>query len=135
MDTNVLLSGLMFRGNESRLLQLALDGSIRLLLAEVVLGEAMSVLTARFPKHVEVLDRFLNVVDFERVPYPQEDALRAAAGLLRDPNDAPILASALLASPDAALTGDKDLLTDAVRQIAPFQRCADYLHERRTSRR
>ena len=37
VDTNVLLSGLIFDGNESRLLRLAIEGEIRLVIAEVVL--------------------------------------------------------------------------------------------------
>ena len=40
-----------------------------------------------------------------------------------------IFAGILLAMPDFALSGDKDLLTDEVRAIAPVCMCAEYLEK------
>lgn len=129
VDTNVLLSGLIFSGQESRLLQLGLDRKIRLVIADAVLDEARAVLAQKFPAHVGVLDAYLAAVDHERVPYPVQAAIDHVAGLLRDPADAVILASIVNASPDVAVTGDKDLLTADVRKVAPVRRCADYLRK------
>ena len=130
VDTNILLSGLMFVGNESQLLELAAQGKIRLLISAAVLDEARAVLEARFPAYVDVLAKFLALLDYDEVPYPSDDAANEASAVVRDPADAVILASILLAKPDSAITGDKDLLTDRVRGVAPMCRCAEYLRKR-----
>lgn len=119
---------MIFRGNESHLLQLALDGSIQLVIADAVLDEARAVLQSKFSAHVSVIETFIKLLDYERVPLPTKKDIETAAKLLRDPADAVILASIINARPDVALTGDKDLLTDEVRDIAPVSKCADYLH-------
>ncbi len=130
LDTNVLLSGLIFRGNEARVLELAIQGRIRPVLSQVVLQEAQNVLQAKFPGHVRVLDAFLDLVEYELVPDPSSESLGFASALIRDPDDAPILAAIFEAKPDHALTGDKDLLTDAVRAVAPVKTCGEYLRPR-----
>lgn len=127
-DTNVLLSGLVFSGNESKLLELAVAGEIRLVISDVVLAEARAVLREKFPKHEGVLDEFLRLVEYESVPAPDVVAVDKAKSVLRDPNDAPILASILLSAPDVALTGDKDLLTGEVRAFFPILTCSEYLN-------
>ena len=66
-------------------------------------------------------------MEYEATPQPARADVEASATLVRDPDDAPILASILLAKPDFALTGDKDLLTDEVRAVAPVCRCVEYL--------
>ncbi|VVB99202.1 Uncharacterised protein [uncultured archaeon] len=43
-DTNVILSGLFFRGNERKLIEQALLGKIELLLPEHVLSEATAII-------------------------------------------------------------------------------------------
>ena len=130
VDTNVLLSGLVFRGNEARLLRLASAGEIRLVLAEAVLAEAREVLQSKFPKHSEALDRFLESVEYEFVPMPDHESLSNLVEICRDPDDVFILASIRDADPDWALTGDKDLLTANIRLILPICRCSDYLAAR-----
>lgn len=130
VDTNVLLSGLIFRGNEARVLELAIRGRIRLVLSRVVLQEAQDVLLAKFPGHVHVLDAFLDLVEYELAADPSLESLSRASNLVRDPDDAPILAAIFEAKPDHALTGDKDLLTDAVRAVAPVKTCGEYLRPR-----
>lgn len=131
VDTNVLLSGLMFRGNEARVLELAVRGRVRLVVSQLVLREARDVLQAKFSNHVRVLDAYLDLVEYELVEDPTPEFMSRASSLLRDPGDAPILAAILDSKPDRALTGDKDLLTDAVRAVAPMQTCAEYLGARR----
>lgn len=48
VDTNVLVSGLLYRGNESRVLELALDGKIKLVLSRQVIEEARRTLVEKF---------------------------------------------------------------------------------------
>ena len=130
VDTNVVLSGVIYRGNEAEVLNYALLGHIRLVLAQAVIDEVRRVLKRRFPQDEPEFEEFLNRADYELIRYPDIADIHGASAMVRDPDDAPILASILLAKPDFALTGDKDLLTDEVRAIAPTCRCADYLRER-----
>ena len=127
VDTNVVLSGLLFRGNEAKVLNLALKGRVRLVLAEAVVIEAREVLANKFPEKQDEFEDFLNEVDCELVPYPDEAELENVSGVVRDPDDVPVLASILRSKPHVALTGDKDLLTEQVRAIAPVCTCAEYL--------
>lgn len=127
IDTNVLLSGLIFKGNESRVLDMCARGDVRLMLAQTVIDESRKVLAAKFPAHVRVLDDFLAVVQHDLVDYPKAETVELAVKLVRDPSDAPILASIIEANPDVALSGDRDLLTDELATRYRICNCADYL--------
>ncbi|MBI2843089.1 MAG: putative toxin-antitoxin system toxin component, PIN family [Armatimonadetes bacterium] len=129
LDTNVLLSGLIFSGNEATLLQLALEGSIHLVLADVVLEEARAVLLDKFPSHSDILDRYLELIEYERVPLPDDATVAQAYLVCRDADDCVVAASAAISQPDVVLTGDKDLLTEEVRNWLPVSRCAEYLRK------
>lgn len=130
VDTNVLISGLVFAGNEFDLLEMARVGTIRLVLAEAVIEEARRVISRRFPEMRDILERFLESADYDWVDRPDQEAIQSASVVLRDPDDAEIVASAMLAEPTVMITGDKDLLTGDVRRVVPACRCADYLREK-----
>jgi uncharacterized protein len=127
VDTNVVLSGVIHGGKPGVILRLALEREIRLVLAEAVIVETRNVLCEKFPDEEAQFEDFIRKVDYEPVPYPDEVEIGRVATLVRDKNDAPVLASILASKPDVALTGDKDLLTDEVRAIVPTCRCAEYL--------
>jgi uncharacterized protein len=129
IDTNVLLSGLIWNGNESHLLEMATSGDIRLLIPKFVINEARRVLAAKFPVHAHLLDEALNLLDYEVLASPSSHELESAQAVLRDPNDAEVLASIIESRPDYAVTGDKDLLTADVRAIFPTCTCVDFLRQ------
>ena len=114
VDTNVLVSGLLWHGNPCRILDAILDNRVELCLSEELLAELGDVL--RRPRLAEQLaKRGLDAAwscDFIR-----ERCLifTAAAPIevpeLRDRNDLPVLAAARAAAADIIITGDKDLLT------------------------
>jgi putative PIN family toxin of toxin-antitoxin system len=126
-DTNVLLSGMLFKGNERYLLELAAEGVITLVIGEIVLLEARRVLSQRFPAHASALDKLLSIIPHETIPLPTSADLLPHKGVLRDPSDLPILVSAIKAQVHAFITGDADLLTQQIRAIIPAMRCAEYL--------
>ena len=131
VDTNVLISGLIFRhGKEAALLELADKRVVGLVLSARVIAEAQDVFDRKFTDRVHVLAEFLQRGRYELAPEPGEADLQVAVRLVRDEDDVPILASILASKPDVALTGDKDLLTDEVKAIAPTCRCAEYLAQR-----
>ena len=128
VDTNVFVSGLVFNGNEYLLLKLATFGRVRLVIADTVLQETRRVLAEKLPRSGHDLDEFLDVVEYESVPVPDDDVVGRAGEMLRDPNDALILAGIMVSKPDFAMTGDKDLLTAEIRAAYPVMTCAEYLN-------
>jgi len=115
VDTNTILSGLFFPGNERRLLLSSLQRSVTLLLAEDIVDEVYEVMIERFrgrtnlPGALELLASVLaagEVVRRENYA-PHLDRWRVR---LRDPSDAPLLACAAAAMGDGVVSGDRDVL-------------------------
>jgi putative PIN family toxin of toxin-antitoxin system len=129
VDTNVLLSGLIWNGNEARLLEMSASGGIHILMSGFVLDEARRVLKSKFPSHTDLLESVLTILDCEILSRPSSQSLASATAVLRDVNDAEILASIIESKPDHAVTGDKDLLTPEVQAIFPTSRCKDFLRK------
>ena len=124
IDTNILVSGLVFRrGNEHKLLQLVEDGALSLVLPDYVVAEAKRVLAAKFPGYEGLLDVFLAHIESRIVSGEEIRLLVSAASLkVRDDKDAVVLASVLAADPDYFVTGDVELREDAAAIIG-FERC------------
>ena len=117
IDTNILVSGLVFRkGNEHKILKLAEDGMITLVLPEFVLEEAREVFARRFPGHASLLEAFLSQVERSTVPRERiEEWITQYQGAVRDAKDAAVLTSTVLSKPRFAITGDKTLRDDMRR--------------------
>ncbi|MHB1455576.1 MAG: putative toxin-antitoxin system toxin component, PIN family [Armatimonadota bacterium] len=128
IDTNILLSGLIWSGNESHLLDMSVSGEICLLIPQFVIDEARQVLANKFPIHAHLLDEVLNIIAHEILDRPSAEKIESAQSLLRDPNDAEVMASIIEFNPDFAVTGDKDLLTPEVHAIFPTCRCIEFFH-------
>ncbi len=114
IDTNILVSGLVFlEGNEHRILKLAEDEAITLVLPEFVLKEARAVLGRRFPGHEVFLDAFLMRTKHIVVPWSRiEQDIPLYQGEVRDAKDAAVLTSTILAKPNFTVTGDRTLRED-----------------------
>jgi putative PIN family toxin of toxin-antitoxin system len=116
LDTNVLISGLLFPGGPPwRLVDAWRGGAFDLVLSDFVIDELSRVwghLAPRLKRAPTDLGDFLDmlVLRGELVHLDEAVLANAAATALRDPNDVPILATLLCASADWLVTGDKDLL-------------------------
>jgi putative PIN family toxin of toxin-antitoxin system len=126
-DTNVLLSGLLFGGNESRLLTLAAQGKFTLLLGEIVLRETERVLARKFPTQTAVLPALLAAIPHQLIPLPNFAELEPYRNLLTDPADIPVLASAVKGRAGVLVSGDAHFFRPEVQKIIPVLRGADYL--------
>ena len=117
IDTNILVSGLVFlEGNEHRILKLAEDKAITLILPEFVLKEARAVLGRRFPGHEIFLDVFLLRAEHTIIPWSRiEQHIPIHRGEVRDAKDVAVLTSTIVAKPHFAVTGDKTLREDIRR--------------------
>ena len=117
VDTNILFSGLVFtKGNEHKILRLAEDRDIILVLPEFVVKEARTVLNHRFPGHETLLDAFIQRTQHTVVPMNQvEEEIPRHRQSVRDAKDIAVLAATIVAKPDMAVTGDKTLREDMKR--------------------
>jgi uncharacterized protein len=114
VDINVLVSGSLWKGNPSRLVDALLDGSATLCASSPVLAELEEVIQrAKFLRRLEergrsapeIISRFraaAMIVEGFSIPVPSA---------LRDPDDIHVLACAVAAWADAIVTGDNDLLS------------------------
>jgi len=136
VDTNTLVSGLFFAGNERRLLLAAFEGRVRLVLSAHVVEETFEVIEETFRARPDLRDalRLLEIVfgQAELVPEASYALLVPRwAERVRDRKDAPVLACASAAKVDLLVSGDTDLLVlrrvdgipivrtdDALRRIA-----------------
>jgi putative PIN family toxin of toxin-antitoxin system len=122
VDTNVLLSGLLWHGAPHRLLEQVRAGTLSLvsspaLLAElaVVIGRAKFdvILTRSNTSREHALAELRELAEVvEPPPLPQP--------VCRDPDDDAVLALALAAQVDLIVSGDADLLTLGVFQGIPI---------------
>ena len=110
LDSNVLVSGIAFGGNEHALLLLTFTSDHTFVTSDDVQEEAMQVLRATFPRFREEAHEILSLVRAEVVPQDSYAARLQDFPRLRDPNDAHVLAAALASRCDLLITGDKDLL-------------------------
>jgi putative PIN family toxin of toxin-antitoxin system len=114
VDTNTLVSGLLWRGNPSRILDAILDNQIELYASEELLAELREVLCRpRLARFVEARD--LNAA--WSCDFIQDRCLTVSPSLaleipeLRDRKDLHVLCTAVAAIVDMVITGDKDLLS------------------------
>ena len=106
LDTNVMISGLNFRGNEERVLDLARRGRFDLYLSPFILTEASSVLLRKFGWENRATERAL-------------ERLREAATLVEPPPGPPVVEGNV---------GDNRVLECAVEAAADFLVTGDRRH-------
>ncbi len=104
LDTNVIVSGLNFPGNERLVLELAHRGRFELCLSSFVLEEGAGVLARKFGwedenthRAIEMLRDAANIIDPQQVPHVIEG----------NEADNRILGCAVEASADYLVTGDR----------------------------
>ena len=99
LDTNVIISGLFFKGNERKVLVKLFERKFTNMMPEHVLREIRRVIARKFSSHP------LSLLVPTRIY--QEDVGHASK-MIADQKDAFILACALSLKPDFLVTGDKD---------------------------
>jgi putative PIN family toxin of toxin-antitoxin system len=111
LDSNTIVSGLAFRGNEYTLLTSTFTESEHsFVVYEDVLDEVREVLRRTFPRLRKEAEETLRLLRFEVVSRKDYRGALGDVPRLRDPKDAHVLAAALAARCDLIVTGDRDLL-------------------------
>jgi len=127
LDTNVLVSGLLFPGGPpSRLVKAWRAGEFELVISDFLIDELTRIwahLAQRLKASPNDLADFLDTIAL-RAELLRIDAVmvaQASTAGLRDPNDLPVLALLIGSGADYLVSGDKDLLSlaDAYPILTP----------------
>lgn len=111
-DTNIVVSGLLWRGNPRRILDAARAGDIQLFTAPVLLTELEDVLSReKFAARLATVGITPHdlVLGYSALAYVIEPA-ELEHVILADPDDDAVLACAVAARGDVIVSGDRHLL-------------------------
>lgn len=115
VDSNILISALLSsKSVASQLLTLVLSDH-HLVLCDYGLAEVAQVIRRKFPTAVPKWEIFLASLDCEIVHTPVDLDIVAGPDI-RDVKDRPVLVSALIAQPDAFVSGDADFHTPEIAE-------------------
>ena len=106
LDTNVLLSALLFPGARMNRMMQAIFEEHRLVLSSFVVEELIYVVKRKFPGKLQAVDQLLAAMSFELAYTPQE--LEQGLFEIRDTKDYPVLYTAIREDVDVLVSGDKD---------------------------
>ena len=126
VDTNVLISALLFKGALSRFVELWQKGKIVPVISKKIFEELRVVL--EYPKFSFSKDELKSIIEHEILPYFEiVEVKEEVKGVCRDPEDDKFIWCALSASADYIVSGDKDLCD--LKQYGPIKivRASDFL--------
>lgn len=106
LDTNVLLSAMLFPSERMNQMMRFIFEKHRLVLSSFVIEELAYVVKRKFPSKVKAVDNLLSSMSFELVYTPQE--IESGLFHIRDINDYPVLYTAIREDVDVLISGDKD---------------------------
>lgn len=106
IDTNVLISAFLFPSSVSTMALLSVLKNHTIVLCSYVISELKRVVSTKFKGREANIDLFLSGFNYEFVYTPENIPLGKAK--IRDPNDYPILYTAIIEDVDVILTGDLD---------------------------
>lgn len=109
LDTNTLISALLFSGTASRLVPLWQSRRITILLSSAILREYLRVLT--YPKFRLSDQEVRGLIEKELLPFVKTVRVKKhLAAVRRDPEDNKFLECAVAGRAEHLVTGDHDLL-------------------------
>lgn len=106
VDTNVLISLLVFSSKKMNRMMECIFMEHQLVLSSYIVEELKDVVNRKFPSKVEVVDKLLAKMNYEYVYTP--DILDETLFEIRDVKDYPVLYTAILEDVDIVVTGDRD---------------------------
>jgi putative PIN family toxin of toxin-antitoxin system len=129
VDTNVLVSALLWPGIPTRLIERAVEGEAELFTSRALLDELREVLRRpKFARYVEATGLSASELTehYHRLAH-MITARRLLSPICRDADDDAVLACAAAANADAIVTGDADLLILRVFRDIPILKPAGAL--------
>ena len=107
LDTNILVSALLYSGNERKILEAAIEGKFKSITSPAILDELGRVLTRLEVGEHEVEGYLIRIMEISEVRIPT----RLDDMDIRDREDIKILECARSGASDYIVTGDEDLLS------------------------
>jgi len=131
LDTNILLSGIFFEGNESRILDMV---ELYLVTSEDVVDELQAVVKKKLKylkeRTLEIAVDETNkaLTDISIIPRAKySHKLKQAESLITHKKDVSVLAAVLYSKPDYFLTGDAHFFTERIESIVKVSTAKDFL--------
>lgn len=106
LDTNVLISLLLFPNQHMNQMMDSIFRNHTLVLSSFVVDELKEVTERKFPSKTKTVDRLLHQMSYELVYTPTE--MDNSIFSIRDKKDYPVLYTAISEGVDILITGDKD---------------------------
>jgi putative PIN family toxin of toxin-antitoxin system len=106
LDTNVLISALLFSGGRMNAMMSCIFSQHQLVLSSYVVEELKRVVKRKFPTKEQTIEKLLMMMGYEFVYTPQE--IDESLFTIRDVKDYPVLYTAIIEDVDILITGDKD---------------------------
>lgn len=122
VDTNVLISLLVFSSKKMNQMMESIFMEHQLVLSSYIVEELKDVVSRKFPDKVGVVDTLLAKMNYEYVYTP--DILDETLFEIRDVKDYPVLYTAVLEDVDILVTGDNDFSgvdVDKPKILAPAE--------------
>lgn len=127
IDTNILVSAFWFEGPPRQLVMASFDERLSLVLSEVVIKEAQNVIDRKTPNRREDLRIFIDELPHETIPTPSTAMIIRHRKYVTHDEDAPVLASAVLADADYVVSGDKQFTNRATKEMVELISCSELL--------
>ena len=106
LDTNVLISALLFPGSKMDAMMNCIFTQHQLVLSSYVVNELKRVVRKKFPSKEAAINKLLMMMSFEYVYTPND--MESGLFDIRDGKDYPVLYTAIIEDVDILVTGDKD---------------------------
>ena len=128
LDTNVLISALLFPGTKMDAMMNYIFTNHQLVLSSV--DELKNVVRRKFPGKEMIINKLLMMMSFEYVYTP--GSMESGLFNIRDIKDYPVLYTAIIEDVDILVTGDKDFSDIDVEKpkiMSPTQFMENFLEE------
>ena len=128
MDTNVLISLLLFPNPRMNAMMECIFTEHELILSSFVIGELKEVVRRKFPTKAKTVDKLLQKMSYDLVYTPEE--MDETLFSIRDAKDYPVLYTAIIEDVDVLVTGDKDfadIILERTEILTPAEFMSRYL--------
>jgi putative PIN family toxin of toxin-antitoxin system len=126
LDTNILVSALLFKGVLSKFVELWRKRKIIPIISRETFEEFTTVL--QYPKFSLSNEEIRSIIEHEILPYFEViEVVKAVKGVCRDPGDDKFISCALSASAGYIVSGDKDLCDLRQHKTVKIMNASDFL--------
>jgi putative PIN family toxin of toxin-antitoxin system len=126
LDTNVLISALLFRGGLSKIVGLWQKGKIIPVISKETFRELLTVL--EYPKFSLTQEEIDPIIKYEILPYFEiVEVVKDVKGISGDPEDDKFISCAISGSADYIVSGDKDLFDLKQYKSIKIIKASDFL--------